>query len=636
MSISTGAKMTFEELKACDNLPSPTGIALEIIRLTQDPNTNIEDLVRPVQSDPALTARLLKLANSANEHTYMPILSVKQAMIRLGSCVLARLTLTLSVLDKNRSGACSAFNYDFFWSTSLLRGLAIQRLSQQNSALKPDEAFSIGLLAEIGRLALAQIYPEQYAHCLQDDFSTLLERERAAFVIDHQQISIEMLRDWGVPEWIFTAMTQSKTLENHNFSSTTPVDILTAQLRLASVLAGDKSLNEGIGDLPALLNQLNISKQQLLQIRAQLFQDWCSWGKLLSIPTDELFESLGNIDSELENTIQTDKLRILVVDDDRTQCHLLKTYLIQQGHQVDTEVNGEHALRKIYLSQPDIIITDYHMSPVDGLALTQTIKSNRFTQLTYVILVTAETDLNTMSDAFDAGVNDFIAKPIQHAELSARIIGARIAIGLQKNINQERDDVRRQAFELATAKRRVELLAITDQLTNLYNRRYAVSRLDQEWASFLRDGHPIGLLSLDLDLFKQINDNFGHDTGDEVLKHFAKILKQSLRADHIACRMGGEEFIVIAPNTDLTAISVLSERIRDRVEKLQPEHLKLTRLITTSIGAAVTDISIDQEGWRQTLKRSDQALYSAKLAGRNNCKIADESLNAFGEKKQTS
>jgi diguanylate cyclase (GGDEF)-like protein len=90
--------------------------------------------------------------------------------------------------------------------------------------------------------------------------------------------------------------------------------------------------------------------------------------------------------------------------------------------------------------------------------------------------------------------------------------------------------------------------------------------------------------------------------------------------------MGGEEFIVIAPNTDLAAISILSERIRDRVEKLQPEHLKLPRLITISIGAAVSCSHIDLDGWQQTLKRSDQALYFAKASGRNNCKISEGSL----------
>ncbi len=626
MSILAGFKVTFEELKACGNLPSPTGVALEIIRLSQNPDTDIEELVRPVQSDPALTARLLKLANSAQEASYAPIISVKQAIIRLGSCVLARLTLTLSVLDKNLEGSCQAFNYDFFWSTSLLRGLAMQRLSILNSAVKPDEAFSIGLLAEIGRLALAQIYPQEYADCLQKESGTLLERERAAFIIDHQQVTVEMLRDWGIPDWILTAVAQYYTLQNQNFDSNSLSNIFTTQLRLASILAGDINLNESISDIPVLLERLNMNQQQLLLLRSQLFQDWCDWGKLLAIPTDDLLETLINSESFLETALETDALRILVVDDNRAERLILKTYLTGQGYHVDVAANGEEALQQLYLSQPHIIITDYHMSPIDGLKLTKTIKSNQFTQSAFVILVTAETDLKAMSNAFDAGVNDFIAKPIQHSELASRIIGARIALNLQKNLNQERDNVRRQAFELATAKRRVELLAITDQLTNLYNRRYAVSRLDQEWASFLRDGHPIGLLSLDLDLFKQINDNFGHDIGDEVLRHFAKILRQSIRADHIACRMGGEEFIVIAPNTDLAAISILSERIRDRVEKLQPEHLKLPRLITISIGAAVSCSHIDLDGWQQTLKRSDQALYFAKASGRNNCKISEGSL----------
>jgi diguanylate cyclase (GGDEF)-like protein len=262
------------------------------------------------------------------------------------------------------------------------------------------------------------------------------------------------------------------------------------------------------------------------------------------------------------------------------------------------------------------------MKPMDGLSLTRAIKVSQETKSIYVILVTADKDHQTMSAAFDAGVNDFISKPIHHDELNARILGARRTLSQHRQEGQEREEIRRQAFDLASEKRRIERTAATDPLTDLPNRRYASSRLNQEWATFGRYNRPLGILSLDLDQFKQINDNFGHDVGDKVLQHFARVLSQSIRSEDTACRMGGEEFIVIAPNTDLTTMRSLCERIRVRVEKQQPAELKLPRLVTVSIGATVADLDQD-ESWQNTLKRSDRALYEAKAAGRN-CSVVTE------------
>lgn len=608
----------FEELKASANLPSPAGIALEIIRLTQDSNLNLDDLVRPVQADPVLTGRVLKMANSVNNNPSGAMLSVREALMKVGTSALAHLALSLSIMDRNRGGICEAFDYDFYWSTSLLRGLSMRLLSQHKTVINPDEAFSIGLVAQIGHLALAQIYPNEYTLCLQEKNKSLLTIERETFMIDHQQISQAMLEEWGVPEWIVTALAESWAPQECNFNDDSKETTLAIQLRLASILAGDHGLNGDISDLSSLLNYLKLSYSDFDEIRNHLFEEWCHWGKLLCIPT---VESFGNWNEAAEASPQQtneNSLNILIVEDDRTELQILSTCLKQQGHRVLKASDGNQALRELILQRPQIIITDYQMEPMDGLTLTRALKSNQETQSIYVILVTAEKDPKTMAMAFDAGVNDFISKPIRHEELIARIIGAQRALRQQTDRRREQENIRRQAIDLASAKRRVEFIAITDSLTGLPNRRHAMSKMDQEWNHFLRNGRSLAILSLDLDHFKIVNDNHGHDAGDAVLQHFASILRQSIRSEDTACRMGGEEFIVIAPNKDIAMLRTICERIRARVEMQQPEHLKLSGKITVSIGAAIANLTLDREGWVDTLKRSDQALYQAKQSGRNN------------------
>lgn len=612
----------FEELKAAVNLPSPAGIALEIIRLTQKPTLNIEDLVRPVQADPVLTGRVLKMANAAINNPGGAVLSAREALMKVGTNALAHLALSLSIMDRNRSGTCSAFDYDFFWSSSLLKGLSMQLLSRHKSSIHPDEAFSIGLLSQIGRLALAQIYPEEYAVCLQEKHKSLLAIEREMFMIDHEQITQAMLEDWGVSEWITGALRDSCSLQEEHADANDPATTLVLQLRVASILAGDHGLDGNIKNLPSLLNHLNLSYPQFDEIRNQLYEEWCQWGRLLCVPTDANFTPWEEQEPERDNPINPNGLKILVVEDDRTELKILSTYLKKQGHKVLAAADGNQALHELILHRPQVIITDYQMEPMDGLSLTRALKTSHETQSIYVILITAENDTSLMAAAFDAGVNDFIYKPIRHEELNARIIGAKRALIQQADRSQEQEHIRRQAIDLASAKRRVEFVSITDSLTDLPNRRYALSKLDQEWNTFLHKGRSLTILSLDLDHFKTVNDNHGHDTGDAVLQHFANILRQAIRSEDTACRMGGEEFIVIAPNKDPAMVQAICERIRSRVEMQQPEHLNLSMAITVSIGAAIANEVLDKAGWVDTLKRSDQALYQAKQAGRNTVIIA--------------
>lgn len=642
----------FEELKATGNLPTPSGVALEILKLTRSDNVSIEQLLKPVKSDPVLAGRVLKLVNSASYGPTQPIVSLKEAIIRLGINVLSGLALSLSIFDASREGNCPAFDYDQFWSTSLLRGLAMQGIAELTAETQPEEAFTIGLIADIGKLVLAQIYPAEYSDCLMQfqqsiqtasrckqcfnreactdfDIGRLFNYQQAKFAIDQQQITLAMMKDWGLPANVIDAVFQAQQCPLTQEMASDDIAVLAKNLRLATMIANQQGLDIEENQLANLGKEFNIAETQLHALLQQIFTDWDTWKEILSI--DKIHAEIQTSNKSLlsipiDNT-QHKGIRILLVEDDRIQLHLLSNYLNQQGHSVTNASSGEEALELILLNTPEVIIADYRMQPMDGLELCKLLRKNKEYRCVYFILITADKDTATLANAFQLGVNDFITKPITQAELNARLLGAQRTIEMFNLRSLEQEQIRNYAFELATTARKLEILTLTDQLTGLQNRRYAVSRLEQEWASYSRCNCPFGILSLDLDNFKQVNDNHGHDVGDQVLVHFAKILQKTIRTNDIACRMGGEEFIVIAPHAKPANITVLGERIREVVENFQPDQVSLAKLITVSIGAAISDIGLDENGWRDTLKRSDQALFEAKAAGRNCFKMLNQKHN---------
>lgn len=310
-------------------------------------------------------------------------------------------------------------------------------------------------------------------------------------------------------------------------------------------------------------------------------------------------------------------LRIFILDDDRIHLHTLSVFLKKQEFQVATSDRCSTVIADLIEFKPHIIITDYLMSPVDGIEVCKQVRVQEELGWPYIIFVTSDRDLDVLSRAFKAGANDFIYKPLNPIELTARLISAKHTINIIDSHLTEAQNIRKYAFELESATLELQHLATTDPLTGLFNRRYSENRLTQEWNLYLRTQNPFAILSLDLDHFKVINDTYGHDVGDEVLIHFSELIKKSIRVNDVACRMGGEEFIVISPNCDSNTIQLLGNRIQQTIEKTQPVHLQLNHKITVSIGGAISDTMIDLQNWNATLKRSDVAMYQAKTSGRN-------------------
>ncbi len=195
----------YDAIIADDKLPSPGAVAVELVNLTRDPDAGLEDVVRLVAMDPAICARVLRAVNSAKAGVRQRIVAVEQAVTMLGMRSVARMAVEVSVLERTRAGL-TEFDYGSFWAESLARAVAAQVLATRTRYVPADEAFTYGLLAGIGRLALVSVHPRQYRELLltlgRHTRSELDEAERAVFQIDAETLSARMLQAWGLPSYL--------------------------------------------------------------------------------------------------------------------------------------------------------------------------------------------------------------------------------------------------------------------------------------------------------------------------------------------------------------------------------------------------------------------------------------------------
>lgn len=314
--------------------------------------------------------------------------------------------------------------------------------------------------------------------------------------------------------------------------------------------------------------------------------------------------------------------KVLVVDDDPWMTHLLAHHLKQDGHTVLCADCGFQALELYRRERPSLVLTDWRMPSISGVELCRAIRAQAGDEPVYCIMLTAVTDEDQVVEALDAGADDYVYKPFRPRELLARLRAGERIVTLQSELSRTAGDLRHANDELATvnlklsvAIQRLERLARTDMLTGLANRTAGVERLEECWAASNRDGAPLSLLLIDLDHFKSINDRHGHAVGDHVLKTHARILRHEVRAGELTCRFGGEEFLIVCPNTQEEAAAILAERLREAVESYPLDEAAAGLHLTISVGVAQRSASM--AGPDRLIKAADDALYAAKNAGRN-------------------
>ncbi len=295
-----------------------------------------------------------------------------------------------------------------------------------------------------------------------------------------------------------------------------------------------------------------------------------------------------------------DRPRVLIVDDERININLLNA-LLKADYKIMVATDGEQAIKAAATGKPELILLDIVMPGIDGYEVCRRLKSMAATQTIPIIFITAMGDVENETMGFALGAVDYISKPFNSAVVKARV-------GVHMKLKRNGD--------------MLENLASMDTLTEVPNRRAFDQTRAQEWARSLRDGLPLSFAMIDVDMFKQYNDNYGHGAGDECLVRIARALNSCVqRPGDFLARYGGEEFAAILVNTQADGALRMAENFHAAVAALQIPHAFSTAApqvsISIGIATAIPGPDLSQEGLSEA---ADKMLYLAKASGRNTTK----------------
>ena len=314
---------------------------------------------------------------------------------------------------------------------------------------------------------------------------------------------------------------------------------------------------------------------------------------------------MSDLDSVNSLTVEP-AATILLAEDDPVTRMLMTRFLKKAGYEVDAVANGSEALDKMTTRYYPMLVTDWEMPEMDGVALCKAVRNMQLDGYVYALLLTARDSKEHIIAGLEAGADDYLIKPVHEAELIARLNAGRRILNLEHS--------------LRAANQRNRILSITDALTGAYNRRYLMEQLPRELERCRRYGYPLSVLMCDADHFKKINDVRGHAAGDEVLQQFAARAQKSIRtnSDWVA-RYGGEEFFIILPETPYEGAMQVAEKLRDLISGTPFATRAGDIAVTASFGVASTgpqgpDISLKVDA---LIRIADECLYQSKQKGRN-------------------
>lgn len=309
-------------------------------------------------------------------------------------------------------------------------------------------------------------------------------------------------------------------------------------------------------------------------------------------------------------------MNILIADDEIAIRELVGEVLSGEGHEITLAEDGKDALEKFNITWHEIVFSDIRMPNMNGIELLTAIK--KINENTQFVVMTSHASIDNSIEALKKGAFDYILKPFENLDVITDAADRAIA-----NLS----GIRRQQYLLTTLTRQNQELdhlnkefremAIRDGLTGLFNHRYAEERLEAEFDRSSRFGRDMSVLFMDLDNFKFYNDANGHQAGDEILQMLAEIMMNTIREPDTLARWGGEEFIVIAPETGQKEACVLAERIRKAVEEHAFPHAEKQPLGLVSLSIGVASKSDKTEKAEKLLRLADDAVYAAKDSGRN-------------------
>ncbi|MGC8660561.1 MAG: GGDEF domain-containing response regulator [Desulfomonilaceae bacterium] len=303
-------------------------------------------------------------------------------------------------------------------------------------------------------------------------------------------------------------------------------------------------------------------------------------------------------------------MKVLLAEDDIITRRLLEVQLKSWGHEVIVCSDGEQAWEKLRSDgSPKLVVLDWMMPGIDGLTLSREIRKIETKPYTYIILLTARSSKEDIIEGLEAGADDYITKPFEPQELRVRIRAATRIVQLQE--------------DLLKALEKSEFQASHDSLTGLWNRYSILTILQRELVRSQRETTPAAIIMADIDHFKEINDTFGHLTGDEVLRQTATALKSSVRPYDSVGRYGGEEFLLVLPGCNPPEALKAAHRLRSSLENHKISSVEISLQVTLSFGVVVVN-SKERKNVDEIIGKADDALYKAKNLGRNRVEFGGE------------
>lgn len=482
-------------------LPTLPTVAVQLVELSRNPNAEIREVVSAIRADPAITARILKATNSAYFGLSSQISSIDRAVPLLGTTVVTSLALTFSLDSAAVSSGPLADYYKKYWTQSVVQASAAEMIAPHCTEKLECEYFLIGLLLDIGRLAMLKAIPADYGMVVAlafDDQQELWVSEQQQLGVTHSEIGAQLMKEWGLHPTLISAV------RNHHLDCDQLAELEGTEEFAVSKVA---TFIAAVGDYFCWSNQGSAWE------RIQLLGD-----KYFGLDENQLLE-----------------------------------FLEQTRTRIDEAA--------------DLFSIDASAAP----------------------------DVNELMAAANA----------QLAELAMRQHVASTQVVQEKEtIERENQELRKQTLH--------------DSLTKIYNRRFFDETLNKELSRCCRAAKTVGVVFADIDHFKQLNDTYGHQFGDEVLVAVAESFRRTLREADVLARYGGEEFVVLLYQPSEEGVQRAAERMRSELESMELTFEGQRVPVTASLGAVIAFPSREEKDLaEQLLKAADEAMYEAKQAGRN-------------------
>jgi diguanylate cyclase (GGDEF)-like protein len=495
------------QLRMSVNFPSPPGVATHIIELAQDPDIEMGKVAKALSMDSALSAKILRIANSPLYAQRRKSENLRQALVVLGLNATLTLALSFSLVKSLRGGKSNGLSYGLYWRRALLAATAARALADVMHQSLAEEIFLAALLQDVGMLALDKAVPDLYSQGeqLQRNHSALAEHEKKRLQVDHAHVGGWLMKGWNLPARLCHAIQHSHRVD------------LSFSADPARIFDRCVALSGPVADLFLVEAEQRQFAETALCAERSLGLDKMAFGQVLG--------TIGAMIPETEAIFEADLLA-------RQHPELI----LEQAREV-LMLRNLHTLREI----------------------------------------------NTLRTV--------------------------------------RDDAPARTLELEEETRR-------DELTGVYTRAHLDQFLGNEFDNSTRHKWPLSVAFADLDDFKKINDNFGHQAGDRILQATARILRANTRETDLIARYGGEEFVVVLPATDAETARGICERIvtafRTTGHVIGSDHAT----VTISVGCATHGSETLFNGVAEFVKAADQALFTAKMRGRNRSVPFDHRLSA--------